>query len=175
MLQHHLTFWERGMGQRDYRIARDLDVNSGEGRELALLGRAQIELAEKEMPGLMAMRSQYGSLKPLQGARIAGCLHMTVQTAVLIETLAILGAKVRWSSCNIFSTQDEAAAAVAAAGHPVFAWKGESESEYWECIERTLEFEEGQLNLILDDGGDLSIYVHERHPELLKGIRGISE
>lgn len=144
---------------------------------LAESGRKAIELAEKEMPGLMALRREYGSKKPLKGARIAGCLHMTVETAVLIETLIELGADVRWSSCNIFSTQDHAAAAIAATGVPVFAWKGESEEEYWWCVDQTLYFGDKKepLNLILDDGGDLTMLVHEKHPELLKGILGISE
>ncbi|MBX3442669.1 MAG: adenosylhomocysteinase [Planctomyces sp.] len=144
--------------------------------KLADLGRRQIELAEKEMPGLMALREKYGQSKPLKGARIAGCLHMTTETAVLIETLTELGATVRWSSCNIFSTQDDAAAAVAAAGIPVFAWKGETAEEFDWCIEQTLHWDDGQpLNMILDDGGDLTVMVHEKFPELLKGIKGISE
>ena len=143
---------------------------------LAELGRKAIELAEHEMPGLMALRAEFGPSKPLKGARIAGCLHMTVETAVLIETLIELGAEVSWSSCNIFSTQDEAAAAVAKAGVPVFAWKGETEEEYWWCIEQTLEFSDGQpMNLILDDGGDLTEFVHNKRPDLLDGILGISE
>ena len=143
---------------------------------LADWGRREIMLAENEMPGLMALRSKYGKQKPLQGARITGCLHMTIQTAVLIETLRELGAEVTWSSCNIFSTQDHAAAAIAATGVPVYAWKGESEEEYEWCIEQTLQFPDGQpLNLILDDGGDLTAIVHKRFPELLSGIRGLSE
>ncbi len=142
---------------------------------LAELGRKQISLAEKEMPGLMAIRAEYGESKPLAGARIAGCLHMTVETAVLIETLIALGADVRWSSCNIYSTHDEAAAAIAAAGIPVFAWKGETEEEYDWCIEQTVMFGDEPLNMILDDGGDLTVYVHEKRPDLLEGIRGISE
>ncbi|WP_459556945.1 adenosylhomocysteinase [Lacunimicrobium album] len=143
---------------------------------LAEFGRKQIELAENEMPGLMSIRNKHKADKPLAGARIAGCLHMTVQTAVLIETLIDLGAKVRWSSCNIFSTQDEAAAAIAAAGIPVFAWKGETNEEFDWCIEQTLFFDDGEpLNMILDDGGDLTIMVHEKYPELLKGIKGLSE
>ncbi|MGM0587862.1 MAG: adenosylhomocysteinase [Bacteroidota bacterium] len=143
--------------------------------ELAEFGRKEIAIAEKEMPGLMALREEYGDQKPLKGARIAGCLHMTVQTAVLIETLVELGADVRWSSCNIFSTQDHAAAAIADSGVPVFAWKGETEEEYWWCIEQTLQFEDGPLNMILDDGGDLTQVIHEEHPELLDEIKGISE
>ncbi|MCA8999275.1 MAG: adenosylhomocysteinase, partial [Planctomycetaceae bacterium] len=144
--------------------------------DLADLGRKEIEIAEYEMPGLMALRKKYGESKPLQGARIAGCLHMTIQTAVLMETLVELGAEVRWSSCNIFSTQDHAAAAMAAAGIPTFAWKGETDEEFWWCIEQTLFWPDGQpLNMILDDGGDLTILVHNKYPELLKGIRGISE
>lgn len=140
-------------------------------------GRKEIQLAEAEMPGLMALREQYGPQKPLKGARIAGCLHMTIQTAVLIETLVELGAEVSWSSCNIFSTQDHAAAAIAAAGIPVFAWKGQNEEEFWWCIEQTLyAFEGGQpLNMILDDGGDLTNIVLDQNPELVAGIRGISE
>ncbi len=143
---------------------------------LAEFGRKEIELAENEMPGLMALRAKYGESKPLAGARIAGCLHMTIQTAVLIETLVELGAEVTWSSCNIFSTQDHAAAAVAAAGVPVYAWKGETEEEFDWCIEQTLMFPSGKpLNMILDDGGDLTAMVHERFPELLTNIYGISE
>ncbi|MFM8580056.1 MAG: adenosylhomocysteinase, partial [Planctomycetaceae bacterium] len=143
---------------------------------LAEWGRKEIELAENEMPGLMALRKKYGPSKPLAGARIAGCLHMTIQTAVLIETLIELGATVRWSSCNIFSTQDHAAAAIAAKGIPVFAWKGMNEQEFDWCIEQTLYWPDGEpLNLILDDGGDLTLMVHNKFPELLGGIKGISE
>lgn len=143
---------------------------------LAEYGRKEIMLAENEMPGLMALREKYGKSKPLAGARIAGCLHMTIQTAVLIETLVELGADVTWSSCNIFSTQDHAAAAIAAAGIPVYAWKGMSEEEFNWCIEQTLTFPSGEkLNMILDDGGDLTAMVHERFPEMLDDIRGISE
>ncbi len=144
---------------------------------LADWGRKEIKLAEAEMPGLMALRSEYGSSKPLAGARVAGCLHMTIQTAVLIETLVELGAEVTWSSCNIFSTQDHAAAAIAAAGIPVFAWKGMNEEEFDWCIEQTLyAFEGGQaLNMILDDGGDLTNMVFDRFPELTKDIKGLSE
>ncbi len=143
---------------------------------LAEFGRKEIELAENEMPGLMALREKYGESKPLTGARIAGCLHMTIQTAVLIETLVELGAEVTWSSCNIFSTQDHAAAAVAAAGVPVYAWKGETDEEFDWCIEQTLMFPSGEpLNMILDDGGDLTAMVHDRYPELLTNIYGISE
>jgi adenosylhomocysteinase len=143
---------------------------------LAEWGRKEIEMAENEMPGLMALREKYGSTRPLKGARIAGCLHMTIQTAVLIETLIELGAEVRWSSCNIFSTQDHAAAAIAATGVPVFAWKGMTEEEFDWCIEQTIFWPDGQgLNMILDDGGDLTAMVHDRYPDLLKGIRGISE
>ena len=145
-------------------------------RSLADLGRKKITLAENEMPGLMALREEYGESKPLTGSRITGSLHMTVETAVLIETLTALGAELRWSSCNIFSTQDEAAAAIAATGVPVFAWKGETEEEYWWCVEQTLQWPGGQgPNLLLDDGGDLTGYVHEKHPELLAEIRGVSE
>jgi adenosylhomocysteinase len=143
---------------------------------LAEWGRKEIGLAEREMPGLMALRERYADEEPLAGARIAGCLHMTVQTAVLIETLQALGASVRWSSCNIFSTQDEAAAAVAAAGTPVFAWKGETEEEYLWCIEQTLTWPDGSgPNLLLDDGGDLTALIHDQHPELLADILGVSE
>jgi adenosylhomocysteinase len=142
---------------------------------LAAWGRKEIQIAEKEMPGLMALREEYKGKFPLKGARIAGCLHMTIQTAVLIETLVDLGADVRWSSCNIFSTQDHAAAAIAAAGIPVFAWKGETEPEYEWCIEQTVMFGNEPLNMILDDGGDLTWWVHDKRPDLLKGIRGISE
>jgi len=144
---------------------------------LAEWGRKEIKLAEAEMPGLMALRQEYGPKKPLKGARIAGCLHMTIQTAVLIETLVELGAEVSWSSCNIFSTQDHAAAAIAAAGIPVFAWKGMTEQEFDWCIEQTLfAFKDGKpLNMILDDGGDLTNMVLDRYPELVPGIRGISE
>ena len=144
--------------------------------ELAEFGRKEIRLAEAEMPGLMALREEYADEQPLKGARIAGCLHMTVQTAVLIETLVELGADVQWSSCNIFSTQDHAAAAIAKSGVPVYAWKGMDEDEFWWAIEQTLFFEDGEpLNMILDDGGDLTKLVHEDYPELLDGINGISE
>jgi adenosylhomocysteinase len=143
---------------------------------LAEWGRKAIELAENEMPGLMMMRRTYGPQKPLKGARIAGCLHMTVQTAVLIETLLELGAQVQWSSCNIFSTQDHAAAAIAQVGVPVYAWKGETDEEYVWCIEQTLFFADGEpLNMILDDGGDLTNLVHDKYPHLLAGIHGVSE
>ena len=144
---------------------------------LADWGRKEIQLAEAEMPGLMALREQYKEEKPLAGARIAGCLHMTIQTAVLIETLVDLGADVTWSSCNIFSTQDHAAAAIAAAGIPVYAWKGMNEEEFDWCIEQTLFFGEDQkpLNMILDDGGDLTNMVLDRYPELVSGIKGLSE
>jgi adenosylhomocysteinase len=144
---------------------------------LAEWGRKEIRLAEAEMPGLMSLREQYGASKPLAGARVAGCLHMTIQTAVLIETLQALGAEVQWSSCNIFSTQDHAAAAIAAAGIPVYAWKGMTEEEYEWCIEQTLYFgpDRKPLNMILDDGGDLTNVVLDRFPELAKEVRGISE
>jgi len=150
-----------------YKVA---DIN------LAAWGRKEIQLAEQEMPGLVALRRIHGTTKPLKGARVAGCLHMTIQTAVLIETLQALGAQVTWSSCNIFSTQDHAAAAIAAAGVPVYAWKGETEAEYEWCIEQTLLFPDGQpLNMILDDGGDLTNIIHDRYPDLLVNIKGISE
>lgn len=151
----------------DYKVA-DLS--------LAEWGRKEIAIAETEMPGLMALREEYGAKKPLAGARIVGSLHMTVQTAVLIETLIVLGAEVRWSSCNIFSTQDHAAAAVASMGVPVFAWKGETEDEYWWCIRQTIEGRDGWTpNMILDDGGDLTQLIHAQYPHLLAGIRGVSE
>jgi adenosylhomocysteinase len=151
----------------DYKVA---DIS------LAEWGRKEVAIAEIEMPGLMAVREEYGEAKPLAGARIVGCLHMTIQTAVLIETLIELGAEVRWSSCNIFSTQDQAAAAVAAVGVPVFAWKGESDEEFWWCIEQTLEGPDGwRPNMILDDGGDLTGLMHEKYPELLADVRGLSE
>lgn len=160
-------------------IAMDNVSNNYKVKDISLAewGRKEITLAEAEMPGLMALRDEYGASKPLKGARIAGCLHMTVQTAVLIETLVELGAQVTWSSCNIFSTQDHAAAAIAAAGIPVFAWKGQTDEEFWWCIEQTLfAFEDGEgLNLILDDGGDLTNVVLDNHPELVKDILGLSE
>ena len=151
----------------DYKVA---DI------KLAEWGQKEITLAEKEMPGLMALRREFGESKPLSSARIAGSLHMTIQTAVLIETLVALGAEVRWASCNIFSTQDHAAAAIAAAGVPVFAWKGETEEEYWWCTEQTLKFagDKGP-NMLLDDGGDLTGLIHQKHPELLADIKGVSE
>lgn len=153
--------------KEDYKVA---DMS------LAAWGRKEIAIAETEMPGLMALREEFGTTKPLQGARIAGCLHMTIQTAVLIETLVVLGAEVRWSSCNIFSTQDHAAAAIAAADIPVFAWKGETEDEFWWCIEQTLTGPNGwQPNLLLDDGGDLTQIIHQKYPELLTVIKGVSE
>jgi adenosylhomocysteinase len=151
----------------DYRVA---DIG------LADWGRREIAIAETEMPGLMALRDEFGARKPLAGARIVGCLHMTIQTAVLIETLMHLGATVRWSSCNIFSTQDQAASAIAARGIPVFAWKGESEEEYEWCIEQTMKGPDGWTpNMVLDDGGDATKIIHDRHPHLLADIRGISE
>ncbi len=151
----------------DYKVA---DIS------LADWGRKEIAIAETEMPGLMALREEYAQEQPLKGARIVGCLHMTIQTAVLIETLVALGAEVRWSSCNIFSTQDHAAAAIAAAGIPVFAWKGESEEDYWWCIDQTIFGPEGwRPNMLLDDGGDLTQVMHEKYPELLAEVRGLSE
>lgn len=151
----------------DYKVA---DIS------LADWGRKEIELAEKEMPGLMAIQAEYKAEQPLKGARIAGCIHMTIQTAVLIETLVELGAEVRWSSCNIFSTQDHAAAAIAAKGIPVFAWKEETEEEYWWCIEQTVNAENGwKPNILLDDGGDLTQLIHEKYPEMLADIKGVSE
>ena len=164
----NLTMEVETMNQtNDYKVA---DIN------LAKFGRKEIQLAEVEMPGLMALREQYRDSKPLSGARIAGCIHMTIQSAVLIETLIELGAEVRWSSCNIYSTQDHAAAAIAAAGHGVFAWKGETEDEFWWCIEQTLNFPNGEgPNLLLDDGGDLTQIVLEKRKELIPGIKGVSE
>ncbi len=151
----------------DYKVAN---------MSLADWGRKEIEIAETEMPGLMALRDEYAGKKPLDGARIVGCLHMTIQTAVLIETLIDLGATVRWSSCNIFSTQDQAAAAIAAAGIPVFAWKGETEEEFWWCIEQTITGPDGWTpNMILDDGGDLTKIMHEKYPDMLKDVKGLSE
>ena len=151
----------------DYKVA-DLSLSEW--------GRKEIAIAETEMPGLMALREEFGQQQPLKGARIAGCLHMTIQTAVLMETLIALGAEVRWSSCNIFSTQDHAAAAMAKAGIPVFAWKGETEEEYWWCVEQTINGPDGwQPNLILDDGGDLTQLMHDKYPEILENIKGISE
>ena len=142
----------------------------------AEFGRKEISLAETEMPGLMALRKEYKSKKPLKGAHILGCLHMTIQTAVLIETLVDLGAEVRWSSCNIFSTQDHAAAAIAKAGIPVFAWKGETEEEYWWCVKQTIEGKKDwKPNLILDDGGDLTKVLHDKYKHLLKSVKGLSE
>ena len=144
--------------------------------ELATWGRKEIEIAETEMPGLMQLRKEYKDSKPLSGARIAGCLHMTIQTAVLIETLIDLGASVRWSSCNIYSTQDQAAAAIAKENIPIFAWKGETEEEFWWCIEKTIDGPDGwKPNMILDDGGDLTKLIHEKYPEYLNEIKGLSE
>ena len=144
--------------------------------KLAEFGNKEISLAETEMPGLIAIRSEYQSSKPLRGAKIIGCLHMTIQTAVLIETLVLLGAEVRWSSCNIFSTQDHAAAAIAAKGIPVYAWKGETEEEYWWCIEQTINGKKDwKPNLLLDDGGDLTMLMHDKYKNLLKNIKGVSE
>jgi len=156
------------MTQQDYKVAN---------LELAEFGRKEISLAESEMPALMALRRKYQPTQPLKGARIIGCIHMTIQTAVLIETLVALGAQVRWSSCNIFSTQDHAAAAMAAAGIPVFAWKGETEDEYWWCIERTINKDDKpwNANLLLDDGGDLTQRIHETYPAMLEKIHGVSE
>ncbi len=164
----NLTMEVETMNQtNDYKVA---DIS------LAEFGRKEIQLAEVEMPGLMALREQYRESKPLAGARIAGCIHMTIQSAVLIETLIELGAEVRWSSCNIYSTQDHAAAAIAEAGHGVFAWKGETEDEFWWCIEQTLNFPNGEgPNLLLDDGGDLTQLVLEKRKELIPSIKGVSE
>ncbi|MCY4030544.1 MAG: adenosylhomocysteinase [Hyphomicrobiales bacterium] len=154
-------------GAQDYKIA---DIS------LASWGRKEITIAETEMPGLMSLRDEYAKQQPLAGARITGCLHMTVQTAVLMETLIALGAELRWSSCNIFSTQDHAAAAMAERGIPVFAWKGEGEDEYWECIRKTIAPENGwRPNLLLDDGGDLTLVMHNEYAEEIKGVQGVSE
>ena len=155
------------MSENDYKVA---DIS------LADFGRKEISLAETEMPGLMALREEYNGKKPLNGAKIVGCLHMTIQTAVLIETLAELGADIRWSSCNIFSTQDHAAAAIAKAGIPVFAWKGETEEEYWWCVRQTIEGKDGWTpNMILDDGGDLTALMHREYKPLLENVKGLSE
>jgi len=162
--KQHPTF---NMSKPAYKVA---DIN------LAEFGRKELTIAENEMPGLMYLRKKYGASKPLKGARIAGCLHMTIQTACLMETLIELGAEITWSSCNIFSTQDHAAAAMAARGIPVYAWKGETDEEYIWCVEQTIMFPDGQpLNMILDDGGDLTNLVHEKYPHLLPGIKGLSE
>ena len=151
----------------DYKVKNINDADFGD---------REISLAETEMPGLMAIRNEYKKNKPLKGAKIVGCLHMTIQTAVLIETLVDLGAEVRWSSCNIFSTQDHAAAAIAKKGIPVFAWKGETEEEYWWCIKQTIEGQKNwKPNLLLDDGGDLTALMHSDYQDLLKGIKGVSE
>jgi len=153
--------------KNDYKVA---DIN------LAEWGRKEINIAETEMPGLMAIREEYASQKPLKGARVGGCIHMTIQTAVLMETLVELGAEVRWSSCNIFSTQDHAAAAMAVAGIPVFAWKGETEEEFWWCIDQTIFGPDNwRPNMLLDDGGDITLVMHEKHPDLMKDVRGITE
>ena len=151
----------------DYKVK---DISQAE------FGRKEISLAETEMPGLMALRKEYKGKHPLKGARILGCLHMTIQTAVLIETLVDLGAEVRWSSCNIFSTQDHAAAAIAKVGIPVFAWKGETEEEYWWCVKQTIEGKKDwKPNMILDDGGDLTALMHKDYKDLLKAVKGLSE
>ena len=155
------------ISQNDYKV-RDIS--------LAEFGRKEIAIAETEMPGLMAVREEYREQQPLKGVRLAGCLHMTIQTAVLIETLRDLGADIRWSSCNIFSTQDHAAAAIAADGIPVFAWKGETEDEYWWCVEQTINGPDGWTpNMLLDDGGDLTLVMHQKYPELMKDVKGVSE
>lgn len=153
--------------KNDYKVT---DIN------LAEWGRKEINIAETEMPGLMAIRAEYAGQKPLKGARVGGCIHMTIQTAVLMETLVELGAEVRWSSCNIFSTQDHAAAAMAVAGIPVFAWKGETEEEFWWCIDQTIFGPDNwRPNMLLDDGGDITLVMHEKHPDLMKDVRGITE
>ncbi len=161
------------LGVKDISVKNDYKVAD---ISLASWGRKEISIAETEMPGLMALRAELGSQKPLKGARIVGCLHMTIQTAVLIETLVYLGAEVRWSSCNIFSTQDHAAAAIAETGIPVFAWKGETEEEYWWCVEKSIQGPDGWVpNMLLDDGGDLTQLVHDKYPHLLAEIKGVSE
>jgi len=166
-MRHSCLIGDNMSNFTDYKVA---DIS------LAGWGRKEIAIAETEMPGLMALREEYGNAKPLAGARIVGCLHMTIQTAVLIETLTALGVEVRWSSCNSFSTQDQAAAAMAAAEIPVFAWKGETEEEFWWCIEQTIAGPDGwKPNLILDDGGDVTQLIHEKYPELLEDIKGLSE
>ena len=154
------------MEKKDFKVA---DIS------LAEWGDKEIAMAEKEMPGLMALREEYKNKKPLLGANIIGCLHMTIQTAVLIETLSDLGAKLRWSSCNIYSTQDHAAASIAKKGIPVFAWKNETEEDFWWCIEKTIEADDWQPNLILDDGGDLTKIMHEKYPSKLDKVLGLSE
>lgn len=160
---------------RDYRLVDDIAIESLKAKELAALGERQMVAARQQMPGLMALKNRYRLQSPLKGAKIAGCLHMTVETAVLIETLIELGAQVRWCSCNIFSTQDSAAVAMAARGVPIFAWKGMSEEEYWWCVRQTLLFDDQPLNLAIDDGGDLTHLLHEERPDLLAGLYGISE
>ncbi|MCK5325348.1 MAG: adenosylhomocysteinase [Woeseiaceae bacterium] len=155
-----------------------IETNDYKVKDISLAdwGRKEIAIAQTEMPGLMATREEYAGQQPLQGARIAGCLHMTIQTAVLIETLTALGAEIRWSSCNIFSTQDHAAAAIAATGVPVFAWKEETEEEYWWCVEQTINGADGwHPNMLLDDGGDLTLLMHDKYPQLLEDVRGLSE
>ncbi len=155
-----------------------LDTQDYKVKDISLAdwGRKEIAIAETEMPGLMALRDEYRDQKPLDGVRLSGCLHMTIQTAVLIETLAELGADIRWSSCNIFSTQDHAAAAIAAVGIPVFAWKGETEEEYWWCVEQTIKGPDGWTpNMVLDDGGDLTLVLHDKYPEIMAEVKGLSE
>ena len=157
------------------RIVKDLDYKVAD-IGLAEDGRKALGIAEKEMPGLMATRKKYGSKKPLSGKKLTGSLHMTVETAVLIETLVELGADVRWASCNIFSTQDHAAAAIAKAGIPVFAWKGETEEEYWWCVKQSIEGKKDwKANMLLDDGGDLTAIMHKEHKDMLKSVKGVSE
>jgi len=171
----HSTFKEKAMTMAQAKPAATGDFKVKD-ISLADWGRKEIAIAETEMPGLMALREEFKGKEPLKGARIVGCLHMTIQTAVLIETLTALGAEVRWSSCNIFSTQDHAAAAIAAAGVPVFAWKGMSEEEFWWCIEQTVHGPNGWVpNMILDDGGDVTLLIHQKYPDLLKDIKGLSE
>lgn len=163
-------------GNPDFKVCKEAMENPKRFEELARWGREEIKIAEQEMPGLMALRTEFGSQQPLKGAKITGCLHMTIQTAVLIETLTALGAEVRWSSCNIFSTQDHAAVAIAATGVPVFAWKGETEEEYEWCIKQTIEGWKDGFNLILDDGGDLTILMHKpEYADILKKVIGVSE
>jgi len=174
--RRHVTLISSSYSSLSFKMPQKKPAYKVADMSLAEFGRKEIKLAENEMPGLMSLRKMHGESKPLKGARIAGCLHMTVQTAVLIETLTALGAEVQWSSCNIFSTQDHAAAAIAATGVPVYAWKGETEEEYVWCVDQTIIFKDDQpLNMILDDGGDLTNMVHEKYPQFLDGIYGCSE
>ncbi|MCB0357102.1 MAG: adenosylhomocysteinase, partial [Bdellovibrionales bacterium] len=170
------TVKSTGLKKPDFRVCKAAMESNEKFEELALWGREEIKIAEREMPGLMAIRKEFAATQPLKGARITGCLHMTIQTAVLIETLKVLGAQIRWSSCNIFSTQDHAAVAMAASGIPVFAWKGETEEEYEWCIRQTIEGWQDGYDLILDDGGDLTLLMHKpEYAKMLEKIKGVSE